>query len=195
MLLFHPNLIFNSHYINYDKFYLYINMGKNVGIGGKKRKMGKKNVQVDRELALKTEMQEYAQIIRLLGDARFEVQCMDTVKRIAHIRGKMIKRVWVAAGDVVLVSLREYEPEKCDIIVKYNEEEARKLKTMKEIPESIKVNEENKQNPEDNGDVEFFGQGDDDEEDFKPKKKKGWEASSDEEDISEEEKELNIDNI
>jgi translation initiation factor 1A len=171
-------------------------MGKNVGIGGKKRKMGKKNYNDDRELLFKEEMQEYAQIIRLLGDSRFEVQCMDNVKRAAHIRGKMHKKAWVAAGDLVLVSLREYEPEKCDIIIKYNEEEVRKLKTMKEIPESIKVNEENKQTGEDAGDVEFFGQGDDDDDDVKPhKKKKGWEASSDEEDISEEEKELDIDNI
>jgi translation initiation factor 1A len=158
--------------------------------------MGKKKVQGERELSFKEEMQEYAQIIRLLGDSRFEVQCMDGVKRVAHVRGKMHKKSWVASGDLILVSLREYEPEKCDIILKYNEEEVRKLKTMKEIPESIKVNEENKQNADDNDDVEFFGHGDDDDDEIKPKKKKGWQPLSDDEDeISEEEKEVDIDNI
>jgi translation initiation factor 1A len=166
-------------------------MGKNVGIGGKKRKMGKKNVAEDRELVFKEEMQEYGQVLRLLGDSRLEIQCMDGVKRMGHIRGKMRKKVWIAMGDVVLVALREYEMDKCDIISKYTEDEVRKLKTLKEIPDSIKVNEESKQ-IEDNNDVVFFGS-DDEAEDEKPKKKKNWSDSDD--GISEEEKDIDIDDI
>ena len=120
-------------------------MPKNTGIGGKKRKMGKKNQNHERELTFKEEMQDYAQVLRLLGDSRLEVQCMDGIKRMAHIRGKMRKKVWIALGDVVLVALREYENDKCDIILKYTEDEVRKLKSLGEIPESIKLPEnENK---------------------------------------------------
>lgn len=36
----------------------------------------------------------------------------------------------------MLVSLRGFEEDKGDIIMKYNEEEARKLKAFKELPEN-----------------------------------------------------------
>ena len=47
---------------------------------------------------------------------------------MGHIRGKMRKKVWMTAGDIVLVALREYEKDKCDIILKYTQEEIMKLK-------------------------------------------------------------------
>ncbi len=33
----------------------------------------------------------------------------DGVTRLAHIRGKMRKKVWVSAGDTVLVGTRDYQ--------------------------------------------------------------------------------------
>jgi translation initiation factor 1A len=53
----------------------------------------------------------------------------------------MRKKVWVAAGDIVLVSLRDYQDEKGDIIVKYTADEARQLKADKELPENTVINE------------------------------------------------------
>ena len=103
-------------------------MPKNTGMGGNKRKKGKKQVVEDRELIYKGEMEEYAQVTKILGDGRFECQCCDGVKRIAHVRGKMRKRIWIANGDVVLVSLREFEDEKCDVVEKYKDYEVAKLK-------------------------------------------------------------------
>jgi translation initiation factor 1A len=38
-----------------------------------------------------------------------KAQCFDGIKRLCHIRGKMRKRVWVSAGDIVLVGLRDYQ--------------------------------------------------------------------------------------
>ena len=55
-------------------------------------------------------------------------------KRIGHIRGKMKKRVWITRGDYVLVSLRDFQDEKADIIMKYKQDEVDKLKKYKEIP-------------------------------------------------------------
>jgi translation initiation factor 1A len=172
-------------------------MPKNVGIGGKKKKMGKKRPEMDRELVYKDEMQEYAQVIRLLGDSRLELQCMDSVKRMGHIRGNLKKKAWMAMGDVVLVSLREYELDKCDIILKYTEDEVRKLKQAKEIPDSIKVNEENNQK-EDTGDIEFFGAEDDSDEENTNKNKKGKrkvKSDSDSDSDEEDGDDLDIDNI
>ena len=36
---------------------------------------------------------EYAQVLRMLGNGRLEAHCMDGVKRLCHIRGKMRKKV------------------------------------------------------------------------------------------------------
>ena len=147
-------------------------MPKNPGKGGNKRKKGKKILDFERELVFKTEMQEYGQILRLLGDSRLEVQCIDGVKRAGHIRGKIKKKIWMTTGDVVLVALREHEKEKCDVIIKYTEDEVRKLKSLKEIPDNIKVPE-----PEQNGvsndmpDEGFFGYEKDVVEDKKKTKK------------------------
>lgn len=58
----------------------------------------------------------------MLGNGRVEVYCFDSVKRIGNIRGKMKRRVWIATGDVVLISLRDFQNEKCDIILKYTPE-------------------------------------------------------------------------
>jgi hypothetical protein len=38
-------------------------------------------------------MIEYAQVLKMLGNGRIEAQCFDGEKRLAHIRGKMRKKV------------------------------------------------------------------------------------------------------
>jgi translation initiation factor 1A len=176
-------------------------MPKNTGMGGNKRKKGKKMTQQERELVFKGESEEYGQVVRLLGDARMEIQCCDGVKRIGHIRGKMRKRNWIANGDVILVSIRDYEPEKCDVIDKYTEDEIRKLKKAGEIPESITLPDSEKEKKERNDDNyndivfedDLPGSDDEKEDDVKPKKKdKKKKNESDDED---DEKDVDIDNI
>ena len=38
---------------------------------------------------------EYAQVVKMLGNGRLEAQCFDGEKRLAHIRGKLRKKVSV----------------------------------------------------------------------------------------------------
>lgn len=78
---------------------------------------------------------EYAQVLRMLGNGRLEAQCFDGKVRLGHIRGKMRKKVWVSQGDIVLVALRDFQDDKCDIIAKFSADEARQLKTIGELPE------------------------------------------------------------
>lgn len=40
---------------------------------------------------------EYAQVTKMLGNGRLEAQCFDGEKRLAHIRGKMRKKVIINA--------------------------------------------------------------------------------------------------
>ena len=93
-----------------------------------------------RELEFKEEGQEYAQILKLLGNGRAECNCMDGKKRMGTIRGTMRKRVWINTGDIVLLGLREFgDDAKCDIIMKYFDEEAQELQELGEIPEHIQI--------------------------------------------------------
>mmetsp|Transcript_9710 Transcript_9710/g.11654 ORF Transcript_9710/g.11654 Transcript_9710/m.11654 type:complete len:203 (-) Transcript_9710:63-671(-) len=116
-------------------------MPKNKGKGGKNRRRGKNENEEKRELIFKEDGQEYAQVMRMLGNGRLEAFCFDGTKRLCHIRGKMRKKVWVACGDIILVGLRDYQDSKADVILKYNPDEARNLKAYKEIPDSAKINE------------------------------------------------------
>merc|ERR1712014_338184 len=112
--------------------------------------------QKKQELIFKEDGQEYGQVQRMLGNGRCECQCFDNTKRLCHIRGKMRKKVWVNQGDIVLVSLRDFQDEKGDIIVKYTADEARNLKTYGELPEGTKINETDIVDGEVSGDdVEF----------------------------------------
>jgi len=110
-------------------------------LGGNKAKRAKGTEKVKKELEFKEDGQEYGQVQRMLGNGRCEVQCFDNVKRLCHIRGKMRKKVWVNQGDIVLVSLRDFQDEKGDIITKYTAEEARNLKTYGELPDNVRINE------------------------------------------------------
>ncbi|CAG8581718.1 218_t:CDS:2 [Paraglomus brasilianum] len=117
-------------------------MPKNKGKGGKNRRRGKnENESEKRELIFKEDGQEYAQVVKMLGNGRLEAQCFDGEKRLAHIRGKLRKKVWINQGDIILISLRDYQDSKADVILKYTTEEARNLKAYGELPENAKINE------------------------------------------------------
>lgn len=53
----------------------------------------------------------------------------------------MRKKVWVGAGDIILVGLREFQDGKVDVIHKYNSDEARSLKAYGELPDNARINE------------------------------------------------------
>lgn len=120
-------------------------MGKNNGKGGKGHKK-RKNKNVDdmvRQLIFKEEGQVYGQILKVLGNGRFLVECYDKgekiISRICTIRGKMRRREWISCGDVILVSLRDFQDDRADIILKYYPDEVRKLKEYKEISSNVKT--------------------------------------------------------
>ena len=141
--------------------------------GGKNRRRGKnENDNEKRELTFKEEGQgtlnnasgnsytnlhytEYAQVLKMLGNGRLEALCFDGSKRLAHIRGKLRKKVWINQGDIILLSLRDYQDEKGDVILKYSADEARSLKAYGELPESAKINETDTYGQEGDGDCNF----------------------------------------
>uniref|UniRef100_A0AAQ6AKN2 Eukaryotic translation initiation factor 4C n=1 Tax=Amphiprion ocellaris TaxID=80972 RepID=A0AAQ6AKN2_AMPOC len=115
--------------------------------GGKNRRRGKnENESEKRELVFKEDGQEYAQVIKMLGNGRLEAMCFDGTKRLCHIRGKLRKK-----------------DNKADVILKYNADEARSLKAYGELPEHAKINETDTFGPGDDDEIQFDDIGDDDE--------------------------------
>ncbi|XP_008627521.2 PREDICTED: eukaryotic translation initiation factor 1A, X-chromosomal, partial [Corvus brachyrhynchos] len=134
------------------------------GKGGKNRRRGKnENESEKRELVFKEDGQEYAQVIKMLGNGRLEALCFDGVKRLCHIRGKLRKKVWINTSDIILIGLRDYQDNKADVILKYNADEARSLKAYGELPEHAKINETDTFGPGDDDEIQFDDIGDDDE--------------------------------
>ena len=67
-------------------------MPRGRGKGGNKRKKGKAmQARQKRDLEFKEEGQEYAQVLRLLGNGRVECNCMDGKKRMCTIRGATVE--------------------------------------------------------------------------------------------------------
>ncbi len=116
-------------------------MPKNKGKGGKNRRRGKNESEEKREIQLKEDGQEYAQITKNCGNCYFEAYCMDGVTRFCHVRGKMRKKNWINISDIVLIGLRDFQDGKADIIFRYTADESRKLKTMGELPNNTNINE------------------------------------------------------
>ncbi|CAJ0953494.1 unnamed protein product, partial [Mesorhabditis belari] len=140
-------------------------MPKNKGKGGKNRRRGKnENDVMKRELQRKDPGQEYAQVMKILGNGRLLAFCFDGKQRLCHIRGKLRKKVWINTGDIILLGLRDYQDDKADVILKYNPDEARQLKSCGELPDNAKLNEGDEQ---DEGEVEFTDVGGDIPEDAK----------------------------
>ena len=155
-------------------------MPKNKGKGGKSKRKGKnKNDEGDkRELLMKEDGQEYAQVVKMLGNCRFEAFCFDGQTRIGHVRGKFRKKVWINRDDIILVGLRDFQDDKCDVIHRYTADEARRLKNKGELPAKTRIGVD----PTD---------GDEAEEDFDVVNFD--DVSDDEDEESEEEEEIDLD--
>lgn len=92
---------------------------------------------VERPISYKDvlQLQEYGHVTKVYGSGRFELNCVDGVVRLAHSRGSLRKKkVFVKLGDTVIVSLREFQDNKCDILHVYTPKEVKFLIQVDEIP-------------------------------------------------------------
>ncbi|XP_052519990.1 eukaryotic translation initiation factor 1A-like [Budorcas taxicolor] len=139
-------------------------MPKNKGKGGRNRRKGKKKNKYEKgDLVFKEDGQEYAQVTKMLGNARLEAMCFDGVTRICRIRGSLRKQVWINTSDIILIGLRDYQDNKADVILKYSADEARSLKDYGELPEYVELSETDGFDPEDDDEIQFKDRADEDE--------------------------------
>jgi translation initiation factor 1A len=149
--------------------------------GGKKHKRGKKNDNFDRKLILKDpkEDQEYAKIKKVNGNGRYVILCFDGVERLGIAAGNIKRKTRIMLHDIVLVSLWEFQDNKCSIIHKYDEDEVQKLKSQGEFPKNINLDEENSFSD----DTHFSFDMPSDEDESKEEKKEEKSDSESEEDL------------
>jgi|TARA_B110000259_G_scaffold160983_1_gene184805 translation initiation factor 1A len=128
-----------------------------------KKKNFKKREPKARVIEFAEDQQLYCKVIKMLGNRRVTVLTVDNKEVLARIPGRFRRRVKVLINDLVLVSTREYQDDKVDIIHKYLDEEARLLVSYKEIPSSFIAKDSS--NDVDEQDNIFFGFSDSDSED------------------------------
>ena len=86
---------------------------------------------------------QYAKVVKVLGNGRYTVFCFDNKERLAHIRGSLRRRSrFVVVDAILLVSLREFQDDKCDIVHIYNHDEKMVLERKGHIPTSEVTGEE-----------------------------------------------------
>jgi translation initiation factor 1A len=115
-------------------------MGKNIKGGSKHKKYARQRenvIDVNIKNLKKDNEQEYAHVLNVLGNCRFDLICSDGKKRLGCLRGSMKKRKWVNRGDCVLVGLRDFQDDKCDIIHVYQSEQVQVLVKKSEFNSSF----------------------------------------------------------
>ena len=75
----------------------------------KKNSSKRNDESIKRVLIYKEDMEEYAKIMKSLGDRRMSVILPDSTEMVANIPGKFRKRCWMSAGDIVLVSVEIFK--------------------------------------------------------------------------------------
>ena len=107
------------------------------------------------------------------GQDEKEGSCSGNVK-IIHRLPTSHRQVWINQGDIILISLRDFQDDKADVIVKYTADEARNrtyylfyyeivprlrrpVKAYGELPENAKINETDTFGEEDGDCIFDFG--------------------------------------
>jgi len=92
---------------------------------------------------INTDYEDYGFVIKLLGNCRASVLCNNGDIIIGIIRGNMRrfnKRVLIDKGDIVVVSRRDYQINKADIVHKYSLEQCQYIINSNELTETL-INE------------------------------------------------------
>ena len=76
---------------------------------------------------------------QLLGASKIRIMCEDGVSRIGRIPGKINKRIWISEGDLVIVAIWDFQPDKCDVRFRYTRTQAVNLSKRNRIPKNLDI--------------------------------------------------------
>jgi translation initiation factor 1A len=103
----------------------------------------KKGTKVVNNYTINLDYEEYGLAKKLLGNCRILVLCNSGEETVGIIRGNMRKfnkRVLIDVGDIVVVSKRDYQANKVDIVHKFSLEQCKTIINNKEITDTL-INE------------------------------------------------------
>ena len=84
--------------------------------------------------------EEYAYVTKMLGNCRVQLLTNTGVNAIGIIRGTLRKfnnRVIIESGDIVVISKRDYQDNKVDIVHKYNTDQVQALITDNKLSNTL----------------------------------------------------------
>lgn len=128
---------------------------------------------------LNSDYEEYAYVKKLLGNCRVLLITNTGVEAIGIIRGtlrKFTNRVIIEAGDIVVISNRDYQKDKVDVVHKYNSDQVMSLISEKKLSNTLvnaynykHINSDNNDNQLEDNYINFADISDDDSSDEKSK--------------------------
>lgn len=112
--------------------------------GARAKKQKNHSIEENIKIILKDEGQEYGIVDKALGSGRFSVKCFDGKVRLGLLRGKLTKGInkknnFIMPGDYVLISTRDFQNDKCDILLKYSDQHIRDLIKLNELPKDCNI--------------------------------------------------------
>lgn len=131
-------------YINHsDYIFVQYKMVKNTS-GGNKAKSKARKTQTPNVKKLDDikagDDQEYAKVLKVNGGGRYVLLCMDEKERLGVARGKINRNVRIGIDNLLLISRRDFQDDKCDILYAYTVEEMQLLFKHKQIPDKLQSN-------------------------------------------------------
>ncbi len=76
----------------------------------------------------RSRLEMFGVVTQRLGSNQIRIMCEDGTERVCRIPGKMRKRVWMRAGDIVIVRLWEFQKIKADVAWRYSGAQPEHLK-------------------------------------------------------------------
>ena len=110
--------------------------------GGKNYKKSKQTGSSTKPFIERQPDQQYGRVLRNFGGRNMLIYCNDNKIRLCHICGALKKFNWINVGDLVLISLRDFEKklpagskeyEKGDILAKYDSDHLGQLKKQEDV--------------------------------------------------------------
>ncbi len=102
-----------------------------------RKKKKRRYEETSKEPPLPTEGTVLCGVVKLLGGDYLVVKCLDGVDRKVRIPGKMRRRVWMNEGDIVLVGIWDFSPDRGEILHRYTRGEVVKLVEKGVLPKEF----------------------------------------------------------
>jgi translation initiation factor 1A len=106
--------------------------------GGKKHKKSKKMLPEKKIMVYKEADEEYAKVVKMLGNGRLYALLGDGTEKLCIIPGKMKKKkMWIKPDDIILITIRSYQESKSDVIYLYPPSQVNILKSNNHLPKNL----------------------------------------------------------